>query len=112
MNEKEFQKFLNRDGGCVHCGAVTGVVPHHRLNRGMGGSKERDVPSNIVALCSMMNGLIESDADWADQARRAGWKLRNGDSPRAVPIFYAFDNAWYLLDDGFRKFQVPKPDSI
>ena len=43
MNKKRFQKYLDRDGGCVHCGDVETAVPHHRLNRGMGGSKERDV---------------------------------------------------------------------
>jgi len=39
MTPKEFKKFQLRDKHCPHCGA-TGemLVPHHRKNRGMGGS--------------------------------------------------------------------------
>lgn len=106
MNEKEFSKFVNRDGGCVHCGTHVKIVPHHRLNRGMGGSKERDVPSNIVTLCSEMNYLIEADAKMAELARENGWKLRNGQNPSSTPIFYAFDNAWFILDDKMHRTEV------
>jgi hypothetical protein len=48
MTKKEFQKYLDRDGGCVHCGDTETAVPNHRANRGMGGSRERDVPSNVI----------------------------------------------------------------
>lgn len=104
LNEKEFQKYINRDGGCVHCGLARGpIVPHHRLNRGMGGSDERDVPSNIITMCSEMNYLMESNAKVAEQARENGWKLRSGSSPSATPVFFAYDNAWFYLDDKFHR---------
>ena len=99
MNKKQFQKYLDRDGGCVHCGDVETAVPHHRLNRGMGGSKERDVPSNIICLCSVMNGLIESSSEAAQTARDYGWKLVNGQDPILTPFFHAVQGEWLVLTD-------------
>jgi len=105
MNEKEFNKYLHRDGGCVHCGEAVGVVPHHRLNRGMGGSRERDTPANIVTLCSIVNGLVESDSRWYQAALLNGWKLRSGQEPSVTPIWYAYDGKWFLLDDKMNKVE-------
>ena len=99
MNKKRFQKYLDRDGGCVHCGDVETAVPHHRLNRGMGGSKERDVPSNIICLCSVMNGLIESSSEAAEMARDYGWKLTMGQNPITTPYWNAIESEWCYIDD-------------
>lgn len=102
MNQKQFNRYLERDGGCIHCGAVDVAVPHHRLNRGMGGSKQRDVPSNIVVLCSYLNGLLESHSMYANRARSYGWKLSAGDDPLSTPVWYPMIGVWAMLDDEFR----------
>ena len=60
MTPKEFRKYIDRDSWCYHCGQTEAIAPNHRISRGMGGSKVRNVPSNIIVLCSEMNGLIES----------------------------------------------------
>lgn len=101
MTPKQFQKFLDRDGGCIHCGEMEAVAPHHRLNRGMGGSKTRDKPSNIIVLCSMMNNLLESNADGAEMARGYGWKLRPGDDPTETPVWLPLHQLWVLLTDDY-----------
>lgn len=106
MNAKQFQRYLDRDGGCVHCGDRDTAVPQHRLNRGMGGSKVRDVPSNIIVLCAVMNGLIESDAATAAQARSYGWKLTNGQKPAQTPFYDVLGRVWWLLDDQFGRTAV------
>lgn len=101
MNYKEFTKYLIRDQACYHCGTTHNLVPHHRLNRGMGGSKERDTPANIIAMCSFFNGIMESDLEAGNLARDRGWKLRAGDDPRKVAVGDMFGMNWYLLDDDF-----------
>lgn len=108
MNAKQFRKFLDRDGGCIHCGDVETAVPHHRANRGMGGSKLRDVPSNIVSMCALINGLMESDAYTAELARTYGWKVSASDNSQLVPIWYPAHGRWYLLEDDFGIIEVGK----
>jgi len=106
MNSKEFQKYIRRDEGiCCHCGTDDDtLVPQHRLGRGMGGSKERDVPSNIIVICSLANGQLESNATFAQMGRDFGWKLTQGQDPKKVPVWLA--DGWYLLDDVFGKKKV------
>lgn len=104
MNSKQFQKYLDRDGSCPHCGTTETLVPQHRQNRGMGGSKLRDVPSNIIVLCAAYNGLIESSATHAKLAIDFGWKLTAGQDPKETPVMIS--GKWYLLDDNFGKVQV------
>ena len=92
---------MARDGGCLHCGETEAVSPNHRANRGMGGSKVRDVPSNLVVLCSLLNGLIESDAQWASVAKSYGWKLSTWQNPAEVPVYDTRNREWLLLDDHY-----------
>lgn len=101
MNKKQFQRYLERDKGCVHCGDVETAVPHHRANRGMGGSKTRDVPSNIVSMCAEFNGIMESDSESAELARRMGWKLYSWQSPSISPVYIQKLSGWFYLDDEF-----------
>lgn len=100
MNQKQFQRYLKRDDGCVHCGELEAVAPHHRLNRGMGGSKSRDVPSNIIVICSWLNSAMESQAEIAELARQQGWKIRSGDVPRETPVWH-YSGSWRLYKDDF-----------
>ena len=106
MDKKQFQKYIRRDEGiCCHCGTDDDTVsPHHRQNRGMGGSKERDVPSNIILICSRANGELESNATFAQMGRDFGWKLTAGQDPKTTPVYLA--NGWYLLDDEFGRKKV------
>lgn len=101
MNAKQFQRYLVRDGGCIHCGEFEAVAPHHRANRGMGGSKARDVPSNIIVMCSWMNSAMESDSRIADEAREFGWKLRSFEDPASEPVYYPLTDSWFVLNDKF-----------
>lgn len=78
------------------------LVPHHRINRGMGGSPLGDALGNLVWLCSHMNWLIEADDAAARHARMRGIKVsRNGRYTAAdIPIDHAV-HGWCLLgDDG------------
>lgn len=103
MKKTDFDKLMQRDGGCVHCGEVEAVAPNHRINRGMGGvgkNSPLNLPSNLVVLCSQLNGLIESDHRWHGLALKQGWKLNRWDSTD-TPFFHAMSNSWRMLDDDY-----------
>lgn len=102
MNRAQFQRFIDRDGHCPHCGTTDDtLVPQHRANRGHGGHKAGDVPSNIIVLCASMNGLIESDPFHAMKARDYGWKLRRHEYPPDTPFYDATTGEWFLLDNNY-----------
>lgn len=103
MDGKRFRKYLDRDGGCIHCGETEAVAPHHRRNRGMGGSKLLDAPSNIVVICSVINGLLESDTYWARKGRDWGWKLTAGQDPATTPVWVPVEGAWFTFDDNYKR---------
>ena len=107
MRAKEFARYLNRDGEkCLHCGATEGLVPQHRQNRGMGGSKARNVPSNIIVLCSAFNGRIEADADARLLAVTYGWKLLSWDDPEVSAVYDVTAQGWYMLDNSYRRYAI------
>lgn len=86
----------------MHCGDVETAVPHHRLNRGMGGSKVRDVPSNIIALCSFLNGRLEdAKGEEREVYRRYGWRLVTGQDPSNTPVYYVTRGEWFMLNDDY-----------
>lgn len=76
------------------------LVPHHRSNRGMGGSRSKNRLSNLVWLCSDMNGLIESDSTYAESARGRGIKVSSHAEPSHEPIIHAVHGRCLLNDDG------------
>ncbi len=90
-----------RDGKvCVWHGLSCGedvLVPQHRQG-GMGGSRFKHRLSNVLWLCSHINGLIEDNADAADDARKLGIKVPFWDDTTEVPVTYP-DGIKYLLDD-------------
>jgi len=106
VTPKEFAKYVARDRYCLHCGETEAIAPNHRSNRGMGGSKKRNHAANIVVLCSLVNGLIESDAGWAAMARAHGWKLSSWDDPYFVGVYDATTGRWWRLDDSFGRVEV------
>ena len=104
MTKHTYARLLARDGGrCLHCGATEGLVPQHRLNRGMGGSRLLETAANVVTLCAGYNGLIESDARAAEQAREYGWKLRPGTLPEAKAVYDMNTRRWYYLDNDWNR---------
>ena len=105
MNGRAFALYLARDMHCP-CGCVgfeDTFVPQHRAGRGMGGSKRLDRPANIIVLCSKMNGLIESDAQYAQAAREYGWKLSRWEVPEEVPFFDIATGTWNLIDNIYNR---------
>lgn len=97
MNSRDVQKLRARDKWCWHCGAEDDLVPHHRGNRGMGGSKIADNFQNVILVCSQYNGLMESDSVIANQARDLGHKLSKYIAP-SEPVYDETVRKWYFLD--------------
>jgi hypothetical protein len=104
MTPKEFKKYQARDPYCPHCGiGVPYLVPHHRKNRGMGGSKKLDNPANILLVCAELNGSMEQQSQVAEDARAYGWKLKNWEDPLVVPVYDAMTGFTYRLKDDYSK---------
>lgn len=105
MNYKDFKPILERDGGrCYHCG-LTGdtLVPQHRAGRGMGGTSKKDNPANLIAFCSIANGMIEANSEWAENARAFGWKIHRWQDPEQVAVKELWSGlSWLLAADGTR----------
>lgn len=104
MNTRQWQLLLLRDGGyCPHCGETEALAPNHRANRGMGGCKAAETPSNYVLLCSYMNERIEGNTYHRELALENGWKVSKWDNPKKVPVFDACTGIWYYLNDDWTR---------
>jgi hypothetical protein len=68
----------------------------------MGGSTDGSTNSsaNLMVLCSLANGLLESDPATAASARLNGWKLAGWESTDR-PVYDRVAGTWWLLDDEF-----------
>ena len=109
VTKKEFAKYLARDLHCYHCGIQDEtLVPQHRRNRGLGGSRMRSEPSNIIVVCSQSNGMFESSEAASKAAQKYGWKLRAGQDPADTPVFDAYEGIWYELDDNYNRKEVTR----
>jgi hypothetical protein len=78
----------------------------------MGGSREREAPSNVVVLCSALNGLIESSSEWAEIARTNGWKLSASDNPEQSPYYDLQRGRWYLADNLYSRIVFLKKSCV
>lgn len=106
MNEKFRKRIYERDHGrCWHCGTDENVTIHHRINRGMGGSKLLDMPSNLVVMCAAFNQAMESDLRAHKLAKEKGWKVSRHSRVSDVPIWDFLGNQC-LLDDAFRVWRL------
>jgi len=107
----QWEALKARDQHCVWHGPSCDpdlLVPQHRSGRGMGGSRLKNHLSNGVAMCSIVNGLIESDAELAAEARVRGVKISLHADPRMIPVLYSDGVEYWLTDDG-RKVAVGGP---
>lgn len=101
---------IHRDRGqCAFCGTRPdgergeGWSIHHRLPRGMGGSRRDDInsPANLVILCGTGT---EKCHGWAESnrtaARALGLLVRFNEIPSQVPIEHKVHGLGWLTDDG------------
>lgn len=88
MTEKDRKRLLARDQEqCWHCGTTENLTVQHRVNRGMGGSKKRDNPANLILLCWFVNFEMEASSRAAESARLAGWKVDGATPPNSHLCF-------------------------
>lgn len=109
VSSRTRERVFERDGYmCVDCGAVVMLTVQHRVNRGMGGSKNLDRMSNLITMCVTHNVRLESDAEYAERGREYGWKVHRNRTvkPEDVPVFYRPLRAWYLLNENGSKLRV------
>lgn len=104
MTKKELALLIARDPYCPHCGlGMPYLVPHHRKNRGMGGSKLLNNPANLLMVCADLNGKMEQQSQVAEDARLYGWKLKSWEDPLEVPVYDAWSGQVYKLKDDYTK---------
>lgn len=106
VTDKVRRAVFARDRHCLHCGLMEGLTVQHRVNRGAGGSKLRDNPANLIALCGLSNQLLESDAAKAQAGRDHGWKLRSWENPLAVPVLDVLTGQWWILNDNYERTET------
>lgn len=94
---------------CERCGDALSGEPgvgysvHHRLPRGMGGSRRHNVTSlaNLVALCGSgttgCHGWVESNRE---AAYEAGWLVRQAADPALIPVNLFGHGLVFLIADG------------
>lgn len=64
--------------------------------------------ANILVMCSLVNGLIESDSKWASAAREYGWKLSRWESPEETPFYDLATGTWNLIDNTYHRVITTK----
>jgi len=69
----------------------------------MGGSKMLDRLDNLMLVCAVYNGLMESDVEVAKQARHWGHKLASW-QPFETTVVDVVDGVVYQLDEHGEKF--------
>lgn len=108
---------LARDGGvcvlqlagCSHWATVA----DHRANRGAGGSKVLNRPSNLIAACTGCNGAKEDShgpvrAALVERGVRVVQDSTNAKTAAralAVPVEYPDGSVWWLDDEGGKRGQ-------
>jgi len=109
--KKILKQVQERDPHCWHCGITEDLVPHHRKNRGMGGAGRKNTEANsvqnLMMVCAIWNGVIESNASFAASARQWGHKLSHYQDAN-TPVFDCTNNTWYVLDGEGTKGATPE----
>lgn len=121
MRQSDYRRMLERDEGrCYHCGTTETLVPQHRLNRGMGGSKALKIPANVITLCSAFNGEMESSAEAAAMAIAWGWKITgqpviNESAIEVImktPVYDRVTEHWFRLDNHYGRTMDSYPGPV
>ncbi|MGW7090034.1 HNH endonuclease [Streptomyces sp. NPDC054871] len=92
----------DRDGGrCVRCNTTSNLTIHHRVNRGMGSSREEWInqPHNLLTACTTCNSWFE---DHPRESYSHGWKVRRPMLPVEVTVTYPGGAEYVLRPDGSR----------
>lgn len=111
------QLVLARDlHACVRCGADlfglrgVGWSIQHRRARGMGGTDRPDTnqPQNLLAVCGSgttgCHGWMEGHPIGAEVA---GWRVRQSDDPRRMPVDHARYGRVFLTPNGSIRTRTP-----
>jgi hypothetical protein len=69
----------------------------------MGGRKDKHRLPNLLWLDSLVNGFIESDAEWQAVAKAWGVKISLHADPERIPVFYRHEHAWFVLEGDSRR---------
>lgn len=109
INDRMRQKLAKRDPYCLHCGEENDLVIHHRKNRGMGGSKLLDHYPNLLRVCAVYNGRMESEAVFAQEAKEFGHKLESWQD-FSDPVYDRCTDLWYVLHNDGTKEIVDGPE--
>lgn len=88
-----------------------GNVPHHRANRGSGGSKVLDHPANLVLVCSLCNSAAEDAGsmlrlDLIERGLRVEKAATNTQTLARVkqtPVIDLEGESWFLIDENTRR---------
>jgi len=71
----------------------------------MGGSKQLDIPENLIRICATYNYAMESDHETARRARERGHKLSQWQD-FDTPILDVTRGQWFRLTRDGRKIQI------
>lgn len=105
-DEVRFTVFYRANYRCEKCGGLEdmfGWSVHHRVPRGMGGSRNEQLhlPANLILLCGSgvtgCHGWVES---YRDKARERGFLLTKVASAEEVPFIDDNGKAWKIFNDG------------
>lgn len=83
------------EGRCVRCSRYCSSLQlHHRRARGAGSTRrpESGLPANLIHLCAFpdVDLVVGGCHEWVESnredAREAGWLLRQHQDPSAIPV--------------------------
>lgn len=112
VSKRVMRILRERDEYCWHCGQTEDLVPHHRKNKAMGGSKvlENDI-QNIILVCARYNGDMESMPLVQRDAVGWGRKIPFWEEI-SMPVFDSVAFRWYLLDSEGGKREIDAGEFI
>lgn len=104
------KRILERDNGiCVRCGREA-VDVHHRLRKGMGGTKKENInygAGNLVSLCRDCHAYVHAHPR---ESYRTGFLVASWDSPEGTQIVTKFGTI--MLHPDFTVEQTEGPCEI
>lgn len=109
ISRKVLEQIKVRDKGfclmALPCCLGEGGVPHHRANKGAGGSRTLDHPANLVLVCSLCNGAAEDAGsmlrlDLIERGLRiekAATNAQTLERVKATPVETLDGERWFLI---------------